>query len=98
MFFFDFVRILLLRPHYNIVLLYLHEVPLKHDHYTHEYRFLHINGKYRWMRDELKLIRDDKDNPQEITCHKIARYCGYWIDVTERKEIEEALRLQVKSF
>ena len=70
--FLDFVRILLLRPHYNIVLLYLHEgiskisskdffgefleVSLKHDHYTHEYRFLHINGKYRWMRDGLKLV------------------------------------------
>jgi PAS domain S-box-containing protein len=52
--------------------------------YVLEYRFLHKDGTYRWMRDECRLVRDDHGNPVEIV--------GYWIDITERKQIEEALR------
>ncbi|UCF81009.1 MAG: PAS domain S-box protein, partial [Acidobacteriota bacterium] len=50
---------------------------------TSEYRFLHKNGTYRWMRDEFKLVRDADGNPYE--------FVGYWIDITQRKWAEEAL-------
>ena len=53
------------------------------DSYLYEYRFQHKNGSYRWMRDEMKLIRDDAGNPQEII--------GSWIDINMRKEAEQAL-------
>ena len=50
---------------------------------AHEYRFLHKDGTYRWMRDELKLLYDDAGNPLEAV--------GYWVDITERKQTEAAL-------
>jgi PAS domain S-box-containing protein len=53
---------------------------------THEYRFLHQDGTYRWVLDELKLIRDSEGNPLEIV--------GYWIDITERKQAEQKIREQ----
>jgi len=53
-------------------------------HHTHEYRFLHKDGSYRWMHDQLKLIRDSEGNPIEIV--------GFWMDITDRKKMEEALR------
>ncbi|MHC4695523.1 MAG: PAS domain-containing sensor histidine kinase [Planctomycetota bacterium] len=52
--------------------------------HSYEYRFLHKDGTYRWMRDEMKLTKDDLGNPQEIV--------GYWVDITDRKRAEEALR------
>ncbi len=51
--------------------------------YTHEYRFLHRDGSYRWVLDELKLIRDSGGNPLEIV--------GYWIDITDRKQAEQII-------
>jgi|GEM_PF-860306 len=53
-------------------------------HHTHKYRFLHKDGTYRWLRDELKLVRDANGEPLEIV--------GYWIDITEQKQAEEALQ------
>lgn len=53
-------------------------------YHTHEYRFLHKDGSYRWVHDQLKLIRDPAGNPIEIV--------GFWMDITDRKRIEEALR------
>lgn len=53
-------------------------------HHIHEYRFRHRDGSYRWMLDELKLIRNAAGQPAEIV--------GYWIDITQRKRTEEALR------
>jgi PAS domain S-box-containing protein len=53
-------------------------------HHVHEYRFMHQNGRYLWVRDELKLIRDDAGKPLEIV--------GYWIDITDRKRVEESLK------
>jgi two-component system CheB/CheR fusion protein len=50
---------------------------------SHEYRFLHRDGSYRWMRDELKLLRDEEGNPLEII--------GYWTDITDCKIAEAAL-------
>jgi PAS domain S-box-containing protein len=53
------------------------------DRYLCEYRFQHKNGSYRWMRDEMKLIRDTSGNPIEII--------GSWVDISSRKEAEQAL-------
>ena len=53
-------------------------------HHTHEYRFQHKNGSYRWMHDQLTLIRDATGTPVEII--------GYWLDISMRKEIETALQ------
>lgn len=53
----------------------------KHGKHTHEYRFLMANGEYRWMHDELRLIRHGDSGPDEII--------GYWVDVTERVMAEQ---------
>jgi PAS domain S-box-containing protein len=52
-------------------------------HHTHEYRFLHKNGTYLWMRDELRLVPDVAGKAIEIV--------GSWTDITERKQAESAL-------
>ncbi len=52
--------------------------------HVHEYRFLHADGDYRWMRDELRLTRDEAGNPEKIL--------GYWVDISDRREKEELLR------
>lgn len=54
-------------------------------HQIHEYRFLHRDGTYRWLHDELKLAMDDAGKPVEIV--------GYRADITERKKMENSLRL-----
>jgi PAS domain S-box-containing protein len=56
----------------------------EHGHHTHEYRFLCKDGTYRWMRDEMKLVRDADGEPAEII--------GYWVDISERVRAEEELR------
>ncbi|MDY6804726.1 MAG: PAS domain S-box protein [Cyanobacteriota bacterium] len=50
----------------------------------HEYRFLSGRGDYLWVQDGVQLITDAAGNPVECV--------GYWFDITERKETEEALR------
>ncbi len=47
-----------------------------------EYRFLHKNGTYRWIREEANVIRDTAGNPAEVI--------GYWTDVTEQRQMHEA--------
>jgi PAS domain S-box-containing protein len=54
--------------------------------HVHEYRFLHQNGNYVWVRDELRLIRDAAGDPLEII--------GCWSDVTERKQSEQTMHEQ----
>jgi PAS domain S-box-containing protein len=49
-----------------------------------EYRFRHQDGSWRWMHEDLTLVRDAHGRPQEII--------GYWVDVTERRQAEEALQ------
>ena len=48
-----------------------------------EYRFRHGDGPWRWIADECRLVRDAAGEPREIV--------GYCIDVTARKEHEEAI-------
>ncbi len=57
-------------------------------HASHEYRFRHKDGGYRWMHDEIRLIRDGNGEPLEII--------GYWTDVTAGKLYEEALHRLVE--
>lgn len=57
---------------------------LKKDHLIIEYRIKLRNDRYRWIRDESNLMRDKSDTPIEII--------GCWIDITERREAEEALK------
>ena len=54
------------------------------DEHSLEYRFRTKSGEYRWVRDELRLLRDPSDNPPEIV--------GHCFDITERKLAEAALR------
>jgi PAS domain S-box-containing protein len=56
---------------------------LRDGHLIHEYRFRHKNGTYRWVRDDLRLLRND-GGPCEAV--------GSWVDITDRKRTEEALR------
>jgi PAS domain S-box-containing protein len=51
--------------------------------HTFDFRFLHKDGTYRWIREEAKLIRDSEGRPVEVN--------GYWIDITELKRLERQL-------
>jgi PAS domain-containing protein len=53
-------------------------------HVDLEYRFLVKGGGYRWLRAELRLLRDEAGKPVEAV--------GSWSDVSERKQAE--LKLQ----
>jgi PAS domain S-box-containing protein len=57
---------------------------LKSDYHSFEYRFLHRDGNYRWVFDEIRVVRDKEGKPNECI--------GYWTDITERKHVEEMLR------
>jgi len=61
---------------------------LKEDYHVYEYRFRRKDGEYIWVRDEMRLVRDEKGKPVEIT--------GFWTDITERKEIEDELQRSSK--
>ena len=52
--------------------------------HTHEYRFLHQDGTYHWIRNGLNLVQDEQGNPIEII--------GYLIDINELKQAELALQ------
>jgi PAS domain S-box-containing protein len=53
-------------------------------HHVLHYRFLHKDGSYRWIQDELRLMKNEKGNPVEIA--------GSWSDITTpylaRQELE----------
>ncbi|MCU0515417.1 MAG: PAS domain S-box protein [Oscillatoria sp. Prado101] len=52
--------------------------------HSHEYRILHKDGTYRWVYNQLRLVSDSAGSPIELV--------GYVVDITERKQAEEALR------
>lgn len=51
--------------------------------HTFDYRFLHANGTYRWVRDSVRLIRDGNGSPLE--------FVGSWADITAQKQAEEEI-------
>jgi len=51
--------------------------------YEHEYRYLNMDGAYHWMRDGLRLLRDENGEPLEII--------GYMVDINEKKQAETAV-------
>jgi PAS domain S-box-containing protein len=53
-----------------------------------DFRVRHKNGEYRWVRDEQRLVGDASGAPVEIV--------DSWVDITERKAIEEQLRQSQK--
>jgi PAS domain S-box-containing protein len=57
---------------------------------TLEYRFDTGKGNYRWIQDELRLVRDDDGNPQEVI--------GCWLDITDRKNIQRDLQSSEQRF
>lgn len=56
----------------------------KDGHHVHEYRFRKKDGDYVWILDEIRLMRDSEGTPVEIV--------GSWLDITDRKTAEAALR------
>jgi PAS domain S-box-containing protein len=50
-----------------------------------DYRFLHKDGTYRWLRDERILQQDTQSNGLE--------YVGSWSDISARKKTEEILKI-----
>ena len=61
----------------------------KTGRHVQEYRFRHKDGTYRWMRDEMVLVEDNDGTPLEAV--------GYWVDITDRKMAEEAVRESEKA-
>jgi len=50
----------------------------------HQYRLRHKDGRYLWIEDQQRLIRDGEGAPVEIV--------GVWTDITDRKRAEDELR------
>lgn len=50
---------------------------------TYEYRFRAADGRYLWMHDQLRLIRDEQGAPLEVI--------GSLTDISDRKQMEERL-------
>jgi len=51
-----------------------------------EYRFRRRDGAVIWVREDMRLVEDEKGKPLEIA--------GFWVDVTARRKAEDLLRLQ----
>ena len=49
-----------------------------------EYRMLHRDGRLVWVRDASVIVRDERGAALWVQ--------GFWVDITERKELEDALR------
>jgi len=56
----------------------------ENGHHSHQYRFRHKDGTYRWLHDDLRLIVDDNGQPETIV--------GYWTDISDQKKVEHAHR------
>jgi len=55
-----------------------------------EYRFKNKNGEFRWLHDEMRVIYDKNGKPLEVV--------GSWMDITERKKLEQRLRESEEHF
>ncbi|WP_442921777.1 ATP-binding protein [Microcoleus sp. ARI1-A5] len=61
---------------------------LEKESISYEYRERHKDGSYRWIYDEVKLVKDAGGIPVECV--------GYGVDITARKQAEAALQQQLK--
>ena len=61
---------------------------LEKESISYEYRERHKDGSYRWIYDEVKLVKDAAGLPVECV--------GYGVDITARKQAEIALQQQLK--
>jgi len=61
---------------------------LEKEWISYEYRERHKDGSYRWIYDEVKLVKDAAGIPVECV--------GYGVDITARKQAEAALQQQLK--
>jgi len=59
-----------------------------HGRLAHEHRFRHRDGKYRWIRSEMLLLRTAAGHPEEVV--------GSWSDISERKQLEDQFRQSQK--
>jgi PAS domain S-box-containing protein len=55
-----------------------------------EYRLRHKDGRYLWVEDLQRLVRDEEGRPAEIV--------GVWTDVTDRKRAEDELHETERRF
>ncbi|QDF98771.1 two-component system response regulator [Azoarcus sp. DD4] len=60
-------------------------VLIRDDRYVHEYRVCRADGVVRWVRDELRVLREPDG--------QLRRVAGVWIDITEQRAATELLRL-----
>lgn len=60
------------------------DILLRAGSHQREYRFRAKDGSYRWLHDEVRLVRDERGEPMEVV--------GYWIDITERIRALELAR------
>src|SRR5215510_10116849 len=60
------------------------------DGYSLEYRLRHKDGRYLWVWDRSKLIRDESG--------RVTRIVGSVVDITDRKQIENSLRESEEKF
>jgi PAS domain S-box-containing protein len=56
---------------------------LRNGSIRHECRIRHKDGRYRWIEDNQRLLRDSSGDPIETV--------GVWMDITDRKEAEAKL-------
>ena len=60
-----------------------HRTRQRREPFRVEYRMITRDGRVRWFLDEARFIADDDDGP--------GYHYGYLLDITERKELEEAV-------
>lgn len=72
--------------HPDDAVLVLKEAPrvFEKGYHAFEYRFRLPDGRFRWIRDETRLTREDEVLPMEII--------GFWLDITEQKNAEQKIR------
>ncbi|MGC4118144.1 MAG: PAS domain S-box protein [Myxococcales bacterium] len=61
-----------------------HPLPYDTEHQVLEYRFRRRDGSCYWVRDEKRLLRDERGRPKEIV--------GSWADVSRQVELEAQVR------
>ncbi|MBE0436231.1 MAG: PAS domain-containing protein, partial [Methylomicrobium sp.] len=61
---------------------------LQQGRVNYQYRFLHADGHYFWIQDQVVLHRDNTGQPSEII--------GTWLNITEQKQAEDRVHEQAR--